>query len=368
MNDKFCILPWIHAHVLPDGEVLPCCGVAVGSFSLGNVNKKTLKEIWNDQPYRDLRLSMIANKEINACKACYEAENAGGTSLRTKSNHEFSHHLKLKAETGQDGSLADFKLRYYDVRFSNLCNLSCRMCCPELSSSIAIDQARKNQTQVPKVVSIYDNKEVFLAEFREHIPFLEEIYFAGGEPLLIDAHWWALEELVTQKKTNIRIRYNTNFSRLKKGKWDVADFWPHFPHLEIGASLDAQAERGEYIREGTNWSHVLENRNKVFQVAPHADFRVAITVGALNVFHVPDMIRDFLKSKFITKHGFFTNNLMYPEYLSTQILPQEMKVEISEIYRNLIKELKENGTPEWILMNLESVINFMNSQLGINPN
>ena len=361
MTDKFCILPWIHSHVLPDGDVLPCCAVAVGSYSLGNVKKNSLKSIWNDSAYKELRLSMLANESVEACKVCYEAERSGGTSLRTKSNHDFSHHLSLKHETLSDGSLPHFRLRYYDVRFSNLCNLSCRMCCPELSSSVGIDQARRSKSPPPKVISVYDDRELFLAEFREHIPYIEEIYFAGGEPLLIDAHWWALEELIAQKKTTIRIRYNTNFSRLTKGKWNVADFWPHFPSLEIGASLDAQGERGEYIRQGTNWNQILENREKVRAIVPRADFRVAITVGVMNVYHVPDMIRDFLKNDFTTAHGFFTNNLMYPNYMSTQILPKKMKTEVTILYHELIEELREKATPDWILMNLTSVVNFMNS-------
>ena len=360
--EKFCILPWIHAHVLPDGDVLPCCAVAVGSFSLGNVNKSSLKEIWNDSAYRELRRAMLANESVPTCRVCYEAERSGGTSLRTKSNQDFSHHLKLRHETLPDGSLTNFHLRYYDVRFSNLCNLSCRMCCPELSSSVGVDMARRNQELLPKVISVYDDRELFLSEFREHIPYLEEIYFAGGEPLLIDAHWWALEELIAQNRTSIRIRYNTNFSRLSKGKWNVSQFWPNFPNLEIGASLDAAGVRGEYIREGTNWPNVLTNREQVRRLVPQADFRVAVTVGLMNVYHVPEMIRDFIRDGFTTPHGFFTNNLMYPEYMSTQVLPPRMKKEVTEMYLDLISELRRIGSPEWILMNLNSVVNFMNSE------
>jgi radical SAM protein with 4Fe4S-binding SPASM domain len=360
-NSKFCVLPWIHAHVLPNGDVLPCCAVEVGSMSLGSVNQNSLSEIWNQESFREMRKKMLANETVDACKVCYAAEAAGGTSLRTKSNHDFAHHLELAKETMPDGSLKDFKLRYYDVRFSNLCNLKCRMCCPELSSSVAIDVAKMLGTERPKVLNIYGDREAFLKDFSPHVPYLEEIYFAGGEPLLIDAHYWAIEELINQGKTNIRLRYNTNFTVLGKGKWFAPDLWRHFPHLEIGASLDADFERGEYIREGTIWSKILINREIIRNQVAHADFRVAVTVGAMNLLHVPEFLKICILEGFTRPDGFFTNNLLFPDYFSSQILPEEWKQKARKEYASLIEYMKEEGSPEWILKNLHSITSNMDA-------
>lgn len=358
---KFCILPWVHAHVLPNGDVLPCCAVQVGSLSLGNVHQKELAQIWNDEGFREIRRKMMAGEKVSACEVCYLAEAAGGTSLRTKSNNDFSRHKDLLHKTKSDGTLSEFKLRYYDVRFSNLCNLKCRMCCPELSSAIDQDQARMQNLPRPKPLDVYADKGTFLRDFVPHIPYLEEIYFAGGEPLLIDAHYWALEELLRQKKTDIRLRYNTNFTILGKAQWHAPHFWKHFKAIEIGASLDAEGSRGEYIREGTRWDRVLANREIIRQEVPHADFKMAITVGLLNLLHVPDFIQKSIESGFIKADGFFTNNLLYPQYLSAQVLPEEMKEIARRKYADLIPWLKKRGSPEWILMNLSSIVPNMNS-------
>ncbi len=358
-SNKFCILPWIHAHVLPTGDVVQCCAVEVGSTSLGNVKQKSLEEIWNDDGFKAIRRKMIDGVAVEACKVCYSAEDAGGTSLRTKSNHDFAQHLNLVNITQADGSISEFKLRYYDVRFSNLCNLHCRMCCPELSSSVANDWAIMNNLPKPRILDVYKSREEFLRDFAPHVSSLEEIYFAGGEPLLIDAHYWALEELLRQGKKNLRLRYNTNFTILGKGSWFAPDLWKHFPTIEIGASLDADGDRIEYIRQGIKWNKILENREIIRKETPHADFRVAVTVGVMNLLHVPEFLRNCVEENFTRPDGFFTNNLLFPNYFSSQILPKEWKQRAREEYALLIEYMRDKGSPEWILMNVGSVIRNM---------
>jgi hypothetical protein len=304
---------------------------------------------------------MRSGVSVDACKVCYSAEASGGTSLRTKSNHDFARHLPAVNGTSPDGSVADFKLRYYDVRFSNLCNLHCRMCCPELSSAIAADHARWSSTPIPRPRNVYDDKESFLRDFSQHVPHLEEVYFAGGEPLLIDAHYWALEELLRQGKTDIRLRYNTNFTVLGKGRWHAPDLWKDFPKLEVGASLDAAGARGEYIREGTNWDKVLQNRETLRRETPHADFRIAVTVGVMNLLHVPEFLREAVQSGLTRPDGFFTNNLLFPEYFSTQILPEEFRREARARYAALIADMRAWGSPQWMIMNMSSVVGHMDA-------
>lgn len=94
-SNTFCILPWIHAHVLPSGDVIPCCAVEVGNSVLGNVHKKPLKEIWNDDAFKEIRLKMLNGEPVDACRVCYSQESFGGNSLRLKSNIDFSHHMNL---------------------------------------------------------------------------------------------------------------------------------------------------------------------------------------------------------------------------------------------------------------------------------
>ena len=66
-SKTFCIYPWIHQYVGPDGEVKPCCIYQPNNSGLGNIKKNSLKEIWNNDPTKQLRLDMLNGVEIPAC-------------------------------------------------------------------------------------------------------------------------------------------------------------------------------------------------------------------------------------------------------------------------------------------------------------
>ena len=53
-----------------DGTVVPCCFDFFKTYILGNVNQKTLKEIWNDKPMIQLRHSMLNNTYMSFNKLC----------------------------------------------------------------------------------------------------------------------------------------------------------------------------------------------------------------------------------------------------------------------------------------------------------
>jgi hypothetical protein len=95
------------------------------------------------------------------------------------------------------------------------------------------------------------DKDDMWNQMQEHIPYLEQIYFAGGEPLIMEEHYNVLKELVRLKRFDVRLQYNTNFSRLNLKDENVLDYWKLFNNVSIGASLDAMGPRAEYIRKGT---------------------------------------------------------------------------------------------------------------------
>lgn len=58
--------------ILTDGSVVLCCIDAKGTFILGNINKNTIKEIWDNKKYELVRrLHLHKNKDkIPLCKKC----------------------------------------------------------------------------------------------------------------------------------------------------------------------------------------------------------------------------------------------------------------------------------------------------------
>lgn len=66
-----CTFPWYAMVICADGTVTPCPQDFFAQMTMGNVNEQTLREIWNGNPYRDLRRKFRTNIEsLELCKDC----------------------------------------------------------------------------------------------------------------------------------------------------------------------------------------------------------------------------------------------------------------------------------------------------------
>lgn len=52
---QYCEYPWTSSTIMAEGNVVPCTQISNNEIVLGNVNKNSLKEIWNGKNYQDLR-------------------------------------------------------------------------------------------------------------------------------------------------------------------------------------------------------------------------------------------------------------------------------------------------------------------------
>jgi radical SAM protein with 4Fe4S-binding SPASM domain len=143
INDVFCMAPWSHIHVTPAGNAYPCCLINGNTSVLGNVNKEPLSKIWNSEQLREIRVAMLNNQQHKSCDWCYVKERDFGLSFRHDFNEKYGNDLSLVNTTQPDGTVDEIQMRYIDVRFSNLCNLKCRMCGPTFSSQIAAENGIK---------------------------------------------------------------------------------------------------------------------------------------------------------------------------------------------------------------------------------
>jgi len=69
-----CYKPWEGLHVMWDGRVVPCCFDYDGKVILGDLNKETLEEVWNNKTMQELRKACLTGKfgKNNFCKNCKE--------------------------------------------------------------------------------------------------------------------------------------------------------------------------------------------------------------------------------------------------------------------------------------------------------
>ena len=361
-SDSFCMLPWMHLHAFPDGRAYPCC-FALDKLHVGNVNKQSMEEVFNGDKMKQMRLNMLANKRSRECVKCYDQEDSGFFSLRLSSNKHFGHNISMTENTKSDGT-ADFIIKYWDIRFSNLCNMACRSCGTWFSSNWYEDHkkltgAPPNHAKIMKAGrSGNDIWDQLLKQF-EHV---EQFYFAGGEPIIMEEHLRILKELDKRKMYHVRLIYNSNFSKSHFKGTDIFELWNKFDSVSIGASLDAEGPRAELMRKGTVWKDILENRKRMLEVCPQVDFYISATVGLSNCLHVVDFHRNWVEKGFIKPQDFNFNLLQYPLWQRMDLLPQNEKEKVTAKYKEHIEWLKSQDRLTRATKGFESALDWMNKK------
>jgi len=351
----FCIYPWIHLHAYPTGEAYPCCHAEM-KYPVGHCKENTLEEIWQGDAMQRLRQDMLTETPNPACGRCYEQEAAGFFSGRRSANKHHGHHIK-KLDANP------FEMTYWDIRFSNLCNLRCRSCGHIFSSSWYQDQAKLagpewRGNNVPLNYAGQTETDMW-EQLLPHIDYVEQIYFAGGEPLMMDEHYRILEELERREKFDVRLIYNTNFTQVKLRDRYVFDYWKKFKSVAVGASLDAMGARAEYIRKGTEWAVVEENRRRMLEICPEVDFYISPTLSIMNAWHLPDFHRAWVEQGLIQAQDLNVNILQDPAHYRIDIAPIKFKQRLRIRYEEHLEWLRPQDQLQRATVGFESAIKFL---------
>jgi len=348
-NKAFCVAPWVHLHVWPDGQTFPCCYANHHAGNIGNTRTQSLEEIWNSEAMRQLRLDMLAGKQSSMCERCSRNESLGIMSHRDKLAPMFEKHREKIESTAEDGHAGAVNLAYMDFRFSNLCNLKCRSCSPRFSNSWYNDHVSLYGTpEHPRNMQVRENLLSFWHELEPLLEHVEEINFAGGEPLLSEEHWKILHHLIAIKRTDVKLQYITNFSNMTFQGHNIFDLWSQFKHVKVLASLDGSYGRGEYLRKNLKWEDAVAHRREMLAKSPHAAFHAAPTISLYNVWHIPDFHREWFELGLMKIEDLCLNILTEPKWMSIQVLPHELKRQVREKYLRHIEWMKSlTNIPYW---------------------
>ena len=339
-NNSFCMLPFVHMHITPDGKPLPCCiGNMKYSHSIGRKNL-SIEEMVNSDFMKNLRMNMINGIRHEVCSGCHKIEDSGtGTySFRNTANEKYKKHApRVLRRTTKDGHLADFKMRYFDIRLSHVCNMKCRTCNSGYSSLWEAED--KKQGINITFDMMHDRNPTTFDEILEHVPYMEECYCAGGEPMVDDYHYYLLEALIEKGRTDVRLSYNTNLSKLKFKKYNVLELWEQFDHpVNVYSSIDHCEERAEYIRNGTKWNDIETNIKRLL-LEPNVNLQISSTVSMLNYVTLEQFFKKMLTTGLMPGGDWQLNPVSNPEWISVFNLPQEMKDAGRQGINNIIEYL-----------------------------
>jgi len=344
-NKTFCMAPWTHTYLSPQTERRLCCASREPAQSFkqyidtGNDAKEykplTLKEHWNSEHMRSVRLRMMAGQELSECEVC-DHKLLNTDVYRSYWNKLFSDRIDEAFKSTDDTGVTTMQTISFDYRFNNLCNFKCRMCGDMLSSSWEAE-SRKHNTWTKEsqpwmasplreqIVKFQDTQVV--QEFVEAIETkrIKEIYWCGGEPLMWDMHWKAMQRIIELGfAKEVYVRYNTNLSRTSFKGTKLFDLLPQFQDWQICSSLDGTGEVGEYIRDGLNYEQWLRNFKEGMAVSKTSrEMRLDYTItmpGLLELKNMFDLSRE-LDTAILTKVMFTFSN---DEILSPLALPKEL--------------------------------------------
>jgi len=335
-SDVFCMYPWTHLNATPIGNIFPCCSNDY-TDPIGNTKDLTLGEAINSDYMKQLRLNMMSGKKSKICNFCYDHEKASPYSFRTYSIEHFSQHFdECLSNTRTDGTLDNFKMRYFDIRFSNICNFKCRTCGSEFSSQWAIEDKKVWNSDGPIVIHVDDEKGNILQEIMDHMDYIDLAYFAGGEPLITPEHYVILEELIRRGKTDTVLRYNTNASTLKYKDYDLLDLWKRFKRVEVSCSIDHYGEKAEMLRHGTDWGKV-ENNLKKLRNLESVEFQYNTVFSIFNYLTITDFYQYMSNAGLLDLKNDWHHSLYLapnPTYYCAKAMPRVLKNQANE---NILK-------------------------------
>lgn len=306
--------------VFPDEKIRPCC-------QMGAEYSKPISEINNPNRFDDLK----THERPDACRACWQAEDNNLSSYRQ---------WYLKKVNPTPG------IQFLDLRHSNQCNLKCRYCNPYFSNQWAKELSYQTTLRTTDI-----------SEYFEHLltDDLVDLYFCGGEPLIIADHYAVLERLIASGQCkNVELRYNTNLTVIQYKDSNLLELWKNFKSVTVSVSLDAAGPELNYIRSGSDWETVSRNIEIIAQHrASLGNLKIffAVTLSILNVWFLPALYAYALSKNISVQltllHG--------PDYLSLSAIH-------SDQLKNHAKQILNQVKPHINEPQYSAILNTMNSE------
>ena len=350
-------MPWVHLYVDTNGNAKACCNT---SITYGNVNNESVESIWNGESIKKFRKNLLEGQKDKRCASCFNREAVNKSSIRTETLDKYKSYLEWLPKTSSDGTCKESKPVYLDIRYSNVCNLKCRTCWHGASSSWFNDaKLLKTNFGDKALIKATPENEQLIEDLFTFDTELAEVYFAGGEPLRMEEHYFFLDSLLAKNQTDLHLRYNTNLSKLTlKGK-RALDYWKKFKKITLAVSIDAIGEKAAYIRSGLNWGKFLENIKLIKEQCPHIKIQIAPTVSNLSILSLCDLHQFFVENNLIKMNDIYLNILDRPNYYNCKNLPKSVKEKSKENLMAHIDWLNENNASKVVIKEFEAVFEYM---------
>jgi len=319
-NKSFCPLPWTGFYLEPTGKVKNC---VVAVDKLGDIDDQSIEDIMQGRINAAIRDSMLADSKPSSCVACHKLEQ-GKKSFDIVSSRLYYLKALRNVPLSTYGS-DSLDLRHVDVRWQNTCNFACVYCGPAWSSKWESELG----TEVKKPSK--ERRQALKDYVFDNAAKLENVYLAGGEPLLMTENEEFLRHLL-EVNPSVALRINTNLS---KTGTKVFDLIMQFKDVHWTVSVEAMGDRFEYIRWGGSWRDFNDNLAEISKAGHKISFNMLWFI--LNGHHIFDTIDHFLNQGF-QANSYVLGPVLGPRHLDIRNLPRDTLQSLEE---ELIKRIDQ---------------------------
>ena len=326
MSKTFCPLPFTHLYIKPNGQYQPCCRFKSNKNSEYIHEHNSLDDLLNSSEFiSPIREKMLAGEAVKGCESCYLEEQSGGESMRTG---EISRWGDIDKFIDKEPSVTNI-----EITFGNYCNLACRTCGSNLSTSWEKDDSVLSKLY--NRVHVKDRLNVKKNWIPEDFKNIEKFKITGGEPMLHPDFLSFLDDIINSGVSqNIEVQIFTNTSFVPKRH--LLDRLSRFKEMGIWLSIDGTGDVQEYTRHNSKWDIVqnsarawLEFENEFPDVVK---VNFAPTISLYNAYNIIDMVSWFteLRNEVLNDPSTFTNctwNITtWPYYMDIKLLPEKQKL------------------------------------------
>ena len=317
-----------------DGAICACCR----SHPVGFIQKDSLENIWNNDTMQRIRRQVLNDDRPPECAPCFKLEDQGVESLRQR--HIAGKIPEARINLYPNTPLLEvmpFEIPTIELKLNNLCNLKCRMCHPmdstawndwgevkdfyKAEGNIMYAIVEEHNLEHKPFLDKFQDSPEWWASLKKLLPHFRRVEFAGGEPLMDPQHYRILDMLAPYGH-QIEIKYATNLTMLGKSDRTVWKYWPKFKSVAVNVSIDGMGSSYEYIRGNALWDELINNIKQIQTIPNISRIVGAVTVQVSNILVLDKMIDYFLNDLGIIFH---THRVEYPNVLSVQVLPNELK-------------------------------------------
>lgn len=314
----------------------------------------SIAQWYNSDPVKKFRQNIHGARKLSACRSCYLEEQHGGHSKRLKENQKsvifaqaFEDSYEQSPSRGHfeysDGGVTDTMPIDLHINLGNFCNLACKMCSHEASSTIASQEVKWGIDSSRQYLGVdWTKDDVVWNNFKQQlleIPGLNNIHFMGGETLLTDRIEDLVDTMIQHKRFDLCFSFVTNGTVFKP---TLMDKLKAFRRVGIEISIETVTEHNAYQRQGTKTSEVLANIQRYRDWCNGTSITVTLrsAPSLLSIGHYHTLLRYALEQQLLIK-----SNLCYsPKFLYAVNLPTAVKQQYINHYVELVDQLNTVAT------------------------